>query len=105
MVAYICSPCTWEAEAEGFADGKKVWTDARDNTKMPCYTLGLAGRQDCQCVNASSVFRLTVLPFQALKYSFQTHDRLCFVMEYANGGEVGPQAASELGASWVNLSL
>lgn len=26
----------------------------------------------------------------ALKYSFQTHDRLCFVMEYANGGEVGP---------------
>lgn len=27
--------------------------------------------------------------FQALKYSFQTHDRLCFVMEYANGGEVG----------------
>lgn len=26
--------------------------------------------------------------FQALKYSFQTHDRLCFVMEYANGGEV-----------------
>lgn len=28
-------------------------------------------------------------PPQALKYSFQTHDRLCFVMEYANGGEVG----------------
>ena len=33
---------------------------------------------------------------QALKYAFQTHDRLCFVMEYANGGEVScgcPQAA------------
>ena len=28
---------------------------------------------------------------QALKYAFQTHDRLCLVMEYANGGEVCPQ--------------
>lgn len=43
------------------------------------------------------MLRLALLPFQALKYSFQTHDRLCFVMEYANGGEVGPQAASDLG--------
>lgn len=25
---------------------------------------------------------------QTLKYAFQTNDRLCFVMEYANGGEV-----------------
>lgn len=32
---------------------------------------------------------------QALKYSFQTHDRLCFVMEYANGGEVGAGAAGD----------
>lgn len=29
---------------------------------------------------------------QALKYAFQTHDRLCFVMEYANGGEVSRAA-------------
>jgi hypothetical protein len=41
-----------------------------------------------------------MLPFQALKYSFQTHDRLCFVMEYANGGEVGRGPGSLVG--WVH---
>lgn len=63
--------------------------------KCAWYILGWPGGQ-CHSA-ASSVLRLALFPFQALKYSFQTHDRLCFVMEYANGGEVGPQAASGLG--------
>lgn len=29
-----------------------------------------------------------LLAAQALRYSFQTADRVCFVMEYANGGEL-----------------
>uniref|UniRef100_A0A8C7AQW2 non-specific serine/threonine protein kinase n=1 Tax=Neovison vison TaxID=452646 RepID=A0A8C7AQW2_NEOVI len=50
----------------------------------------------------------------ALKYSFQTHDRLCFVMEYANGGEVGwlrgppgagPPRASGVPSPLENLML
>lgn len=40
---------------------------------------------------------------QALKYAFQTHDRLCFVMEYANGGEVSLTVPRL--AFWVSLSL
>lgn len=35
-------------------------------------------------------FNVILLRPQTLKYAFQTHDRLCFVMEYANGGEVRP---------------
>lgn len=35
-------------------------------------------------------FNVILLCSQTLKYAFQTNDRLCFVMEYANGGEVRP---------------
>lgn len=40
------------------------------------------------CHACNKVLLWKCLFLQGLKYSFQTHDRLCFVMEYANGGEV-----------------
>uniref|UniRef100_A0AAZ3P0F0 non-specific serine/threonine protein kinase n=1 Tax=Oncorhynchus tshawytscha TaxID=74940 RepID=A0AAZ3P0F0_ONCTS len=55
-------------------------------------------------VTESRVLQNTRHPFlTTLKYAFQTHDRLCFVMEYANGGEVGvPIRARFYGAEIVS---
>lgn len=56
------------------------------NTRHPFLTVGYQSQllsllfmSLCNCFSSS---------LQTLKYAFQTHDRLCFVMEYANGGEV-----------------
>lgn len=43
-----------------------------------------------QCNFISLLCNVIILTLQTLKYAFQTNDRLCFVMEYANGGEVRP---------------
>lgn len=54
-----------------------------------------------------SFSHVTILFLQTLKYAFQTHDRLCFVMEYANGGEVRPhRLTSQLhGESLMSLGI
>lgn len=56
------------------------------NTRHPFLTVGYQSQLLsllfmclCNCCASS---------LQTLKYAFQTQDRLCFVMEYANGGEV-----------------
>lgn len=70
------------------------------NTRHPFLTVSYQWLSSCQFVlsKTNGLFLISVMqslivvfllsPLQTLKYAFQTHDRLCFVMEYANGGEV-----------------
>lgn len=53
----------------------------------------LLRKRGARCLPQGLVFGGFSPLLQALKYAFQTNDRLCFVMEYANGGEVGAQDA------------
>lgn len=52
----------------------------------------------------SSACSHVLLLLQGLKYSFQTHDRLCFVMEYANGGEVSHFKTSQMSTFYIYIN-
>lgn len=57
------------------------------NTRHPFLTVSVTHVCESLCTTHSPLI-LSCFVSQTLKYAFQTHDRLCFVMEYANGGEV-----------------
>lgn len=56
------------------------------NTRHPFLTVGYQSR--LLSLLFKCLYNCCFSSLQTLKYAFQTHDRLCFVMEYANGGEV-----------------
>ncbi|NXS26813.1 AKT2 kinase, partial [Pomatostomus ruficeps] len=91
----------WIEAIQAVANSLKSREPAPDALELKC---GSPGAEDAEVavgksrakadevahtVTESRVLQNTRHPFlTALKYAFQTSDRLCFVMEYANGGEL-----------------
>ncbi|KAA8593136.1 hypothetical protein FQN60_018591, partial [Etheostoma spectabile] len=79
-------------------DERDEWAEAIQMTMNDFDYLKLLGKgtfgkvildEVAHTLTESRVLKNTRHPFlTSLKYSFQTKDRLCFVMEYVNGGEV-----------------
>uniref|UniRef100_A0AAQ4QHD9 non-specific serine/threonine protein kinase n=1 Tax=Gasterosteus aculeatus aculeatus TaxID=481459 RepID=A0AAQ4QHD9_GASAC len=81
-----------QAVAEGLQKQEEEMMDSSpDPMDMEIYLTKPRQKVDevAHTLTENRVLQNSKHPFlTGLKYSFQTHDRLCFVMEYANGGEL-----------------